>query len=660
MVPVHRNQARDNAAAVLFRASIWLALVFVAIKVSYLGLPGAAARTRGQFYLASLAAITYVDGAVVFGSWLAVRLLLALVGRSRRMARGIAAVYVALSALSCLYFLANVVMLESFGGFLTYQLLAVVGSVRMLRSSLSAYITVPFALSLAAIPLAFVAVVWISGRASRFFRGAAAVSVWTTAQRAAAAGMSVLLVASWIGAGSASYSARWATRQDRAIAESPQWVLATSWWRATITGTAATFADSFDPADLSDFAPPAAGKSRAAPPVRRVALRVPPRKAPPLNVVMIVLESVGARWTTLNGAYRTTPTLETESAHGLAFNNFYAHIGRSSSSLAAILLSKYPKLDFRDLTDQYPRLQGTSLASLFEDRGYRTAFVTPSDLEYAGWTTFLQGRGFRDIADYRQLSCTPPVSSWGVEDRCMVDRIIDIVSRDAATPFFVMGWTQQTHHPYEPTPGIPLLDLVREPMDDDWDLNRYLNVLHETDRHLGRLFDAIRLAGLDQQTMVVVVGDHGQAFGYPHEFDYTQGTAVYEEDVHVPLLVWSPRRFAGAMRSNTIGAHVDLAPTIAELAGLPPAADWEGRSLLDPDHIPRAYFYAAGDHFRLGVREHDWKYSYDLRDANETLFDLQRDPTEQHDLAPSQPALSARLRQRLAAWAEANRRRYQQ
>ena len=47
------------------------------------------------------------------------------------------------------------------------------------------------------------------------------------------------------------------------------------------------------------------------------------------------------------------------------FDNFYAHIGRSSNSLAAMLLSAYPQLDFRDITDEYPQLPGTSLASLF-------------------------------------------------------------------------------------------------------------------------------------------------------------------------------------------------------------------------------------------------------------------------------------------------------
>ena len=135
---------------------------------------------------------------------------------------------------------------------------------------------------------------------------------------------------------------------------------------------------------------------------------------------------------------------------------------------------------------------------------------------------------------------------------------------------------------------------------------------------------------------------------------------LYEESVHVPLLFWYPGRYKSATRPATIGAHVDLAPTIAELAGLPAAADWQGRSLLQPEHIPRAYFYVAEDFFRLGVREDNWKYIYDLREAREELYDLDRDPTEQRNVAKDEPQRSARLRQRLAAWTEANRRQYQQ
>jgi arylsulfatase A-like enzyme len=109
-----------------------------------------------------------------------------------------------------------------------------------------------------------------------------------------------------------------------------------------------------------------------------------------------------------------------------------------------------------------------------------------------------------------------------------------------------------------------------------------------------------------------------------------------------------------------VGARSTWPPTITDLAGLPPAPDWQGRSLIDGKHFPRAYFYVAEDRFKLGVREDHWKYIYDLREAVEELYDLDRDPNEQRNLAASEPALSARLRQRLAAWTEANRRRYQQ
>jgi arylsulfatase A-like enzyme len=418
--------------------------------------------------------------------------------------------------------------------------------------------------------------------------------------------------------------------------------------------------DEFPATDLSDFDP--IGPRPPSPasivrPVSRGLGRAVATPRPP-NVIFVVLESIAARWAGLNGGpYDSTPVLRAESAHALVADNFYAHIGRSSNSLAAILLSAYPKLGFRDVTEEYPNLPGTSLASMFRDRGYRTAFVTPSDLAWAGWGPFLKGRGFSELRDLHQLEC-PLISSWGVEDRCMVDGMIDFITQAPDRPFFVMGWTTQTHHPYEPTPDVPLLSFQREPVPDQYELERYLNVLHETDRHLGRLFDTVRRLKLDQDTLIVVMGDHGQAFGYPHN-TYIQGRTMYEEDVHVPLMFWSPRRYQMATRSKTVGSQVDLAPTIAELAGVPAAADWQGRSLFDATRSSRAYFYVAEDHFTLGLREGNWKYIFALREGVEELYDLDKDPDEQHNLAKAEPDRTARMRQRLAAWTEANRRQYE-
>ena len=623
----------------LFWACAWLAVMFIAIKAFYLGVPAAATPTAATDYLRDLAAVSYVDVLFAAALWAAGALALLPV-RGRPRAERLVVIVIAVAAmLSTLYALASVFFFNVFGGFLTYPLLALVGDVHMLRSSVAAQVSPSIVAALIAVPAVYVVLLAAS---LRFTSGSGAAS-WRARLTA------VAILVAWVIAGQQSYARDWTTRRDRQVAANAQSVLVWSWWQVVAGEAGVRMTGSFTAADLADFQPPTYSLTRR---TRPAAARRPP------NVILIVLESVAARWTSLNrGAYDSTPTLAAEAGRGLVADHFYAHIGRSSNSLGAILLSTYPKLDFNDLTEEYPRLPGTSVASVFHDRGYRTAFLTPSDLDWAGWRTFLDQRGFDEVMDHHQLPCTTLLSSWGMEDRCAVDGMIQFVEKDPARPFFMMAWTQQTHHPYEPTPGVPLIDFVADSVTDAYDLNRYLNVLHETDGHLARLFDAVRRAGLEQDTLIVITGDHGQAFGDPHD-SYMQGRTVYEEDVNVPLLIWYPRAYRTAARSTTIGSHVDLAPTIADLAGVPAAPDWQGRSLLDPAHPPRAYFYVAEDHFTLALRDGDWKYIFDLREGAEELYDLSRDPIEQHNLSAQQPERSARLRQRLAAWTDANRRQY--
>jgi arylsulfatase A-like enzyme len=634
----------------VFWAACWLAIVLVGVKAYYLGVPPARAFGDSGNYLRSLAAISYVDVLFAGVVWVCGRAFLAVAGRRAFAQRAAVAAVIAFAALSCVYAITNVLVFGVFGGFLTYPLLALVGNVRMLSSSVSAHLTPRVISALVVLPLGYVALVEATVRLVPSDGG--------LPHRPP--GMAFVSLGAWIVLGAYGFSTEWTTRQDRRIAENPQWVLISSWWQVVTGEGTVRLADRFPVADLQDFEPLGVRPPSPAVVLRRIytgRTRRAPTHRPP-NVIVLVLESVAARWTSLNGGvYESTPVLQRESAHALVVDNFYAHIGRSSNALVAMLVSAYPKLGFRDITEEYPQLPGTSLAAVFRDRGYRTAFITPSDLSWAGWGTFLKPRGFGELRDYHQLACTDLISSWGVEDRCMVDGMIDYITRDPNRPFFLMGWTTQTHHPYEPTPGVPTLTMEHEPVPDQYELGRYLNVLHETDRQIGRLFDTIRHLGLDEDTMVVVVGDHGQAFGYPHN-TYIQGRTVYEEDVHVPLMFWYPRRYRTATRLSNIGSQVDLAPTIAELAGAPAAADWQGRSLFDARHPPRAYFYVAEDQFTLGVRDGRWKYILDLREGTDELFDVDTDPDEQHNVAKANPERCAELRQRLAAWTEANRRQY--
>ncbi len=658
---VHRAAAVRRS----FWAGVWLAIVLVAIKAYHLGVPRLVDPGSIPDYVLALAAISYADVWLAIWVWVVARVALRRPrapgrGATARLAtRAVPLVFLGVATLACLYAVVNVLLFDIFGRFLTYPILALVGDVRMVRSSVGAHLTPGAIMGLVGVPLAYLALVLTTRRLAAFVRQRVAGARWTGS-------IAFAVVSVWTLVGHNVFVAQWGGRTDRRIAENAHTVFLASWWQAVSGGGAVRMPEAFPEEDLADFRPigeAAADLTQASSAlVRRASAAISARAAAarrPPNVILVVLESVAAQWTSLHSSlYETTPVLEAESSRGLVFDSFYAHIGRSSNSLASMLLSQYPKLDFREVTVQYPALPGTSLAAAFRDRGYLTAFVTPSDLSWAGWRQFLDGRGFADVLDYRDLECPDLLSSWGVEDRCMIERMVGFVEQAQTRPFFLMGWTTQTHDPYEPSPGVPLLELLREPVPDEWKMGRYLNVLRQTDTHLGRLFDAVRRTGLERDTLIVVTGDHGQAFGYPHD-TYFQGWTVYEEDVRVPLLVWFPRAYRSPLRSKTVGGHVDLAPTIAALAGFPPAPDWQGRSLLDSRHPRRAYFYVAEDQFRLGVREGPWKYIYDLRDGTEQLFDLDRDPLEQRNLASSEAERCARLRQRLAAWVEANRQQYE-
>jgi arylsulfatase A-like enzyme len=167
---------------------------------------------------------------------------------------------------------------------------------------------------------------------------------------------------------------------------------------------------------------------------------------------------------------------------------------------------------------------------------------------------------------------------------------------------------------------------------------------------LGRLFAALRQRHLDQNTLVVITGDHGEAFGFPHPW-FFHGTNLYQEGVNVPCILWSPALFTPGSRSETVGAHVDLNPTIMDILGIATPSAWQGRSLLDPDRPQRAYFNCNTGYLLEGMREGDWKFIYNMTLAREELYDLASDPTEQHNLASQNPRLCAIYRQRLASWA---------
>ena len=107
-------------------------------------------------------------------------------------------------------------------------------------------------------------------------------------------------------------------------------------------------------------------------------------------------------------------------------------------------------------------------------------------------------------------------SSWGTQDGILVDGLIRWIDSDPNRPFYAMMWTDQTHHPYTLAHDTQVIDFLDEKKTPHGELlERYLNALRQADRHLGRLFEALRHRNLADDTIVVITGDHGEAFGDP-------------------------------------------------------------------------------------------------------------------------------------------------
>ena len=367
------------------------------------------------------------------------------------------------------------------------------------------------------------------------------------------------------------------------------------------------------------------------------------------NVVVVVAESVGDAYVgaRFNG-YPTTPNLDALAAGGIRFAHHYAPMPSSSRSLFSLLTGLYPRVAFRGETRQFPDLEVDTLTSVLHDAGWRTALFYSADLRFEWADRFLEGRGIETLRDVRDIPCERPViaTRWrfldSVEDRCTVDAAIDWLDEGAGSPFFLLVWTNAAHHPYHVrgeqfpfAPQTPLLD-------------RYLNAVRATDDAIGRLLDHLEEAGELDRTLIVVVGDHGQAFGEHGLFGHNQ--SIYEEEIRVPLILANPLLFGGST-DRTVGGIVDLAPTILDLLGKSPPAVWQGRSLFAADRAPRTYFAAGHRDMLTGFRDGPLKYSYNAtRDLLE-IYDLEADPGERRPRAPSDAERRYALG-RLAAWVQ--------
>jgi arylsulfatase A-like enzyme len=150
------------------------------------------------------------------------------------------------------------------------------------------------------------------------------------------------------------------------------------------------------------------------------------------------------------------------------------------------------------------------------------------------------------------------------------------------------------------------------------------------------------------RTVWLIMGDHGEAF-HEHPGNFAHSLFVYEENVHIPVVVVVPGALQQQLRAPQVGGTIDLGPTLLELLGLA-ATPGPGRSLLRGEPGV-ARFFTDHSSLLLGLRQDRWKCIVEPEAGRVRLFDLEADPGETIDVAGREPERATRCRQHLEAWA---------
>jgi arylsulfatase A-like enzyme len=541
--------------------------------------------------------------------------------------------YLLASVVCVVYGIVNIWVYSALRMPLTYPLLMMAGDVADVRSSIASYVTFSSLIAIMVAPLVFLIFVYSYLRTEALRQGKTYAIL-------------AVVAAIYCPAGVYGYARWFSGSPEEGLAQSPHWAILRSSVDHWCGNSADTPRDSGPASYRDDFL---VASDR---PARDSVKRGP---SPIKNVIVVVLESTGTQFLSVYGSrYPTTPNLEAEARNSEIYHNVYSNDGYTLYSMMPLLLSCYPGTGWTIYASKYPHIAGTTAAQVLHEKGYRTAFMTSQSMDYRDIRRFFDHRGF-DIVygaeEFQKLGVGTMVSSWGMDDPPMFDQLLQWIDKDPTRPFYVMAWTQQTHHPYPLGPSQQLLHLGGDSTTKSGQaFNLYLNNLRVADEQLGRLFAALRQRHLDQNTLVVITGDHGESFGFPHPWLF-HGTTLYQEGINVPLILWSPALFHTGGLTDVVGAHIDLNPTIMDILGIASPGSWQGRSLRDPSRPQRAYFSCNTGNLLQGMRQGNDKFIYNLNEAREELYDLASDPTEQRNLATQRPDLCKIYRQRLAAWA---------
>ncbi|TCV93341.1 phosphoglycerol transferase MdoB-like AlkP superfamily enzyme [Luteibacter rhizovicinus] len=296
----------------------------------------------------------------------------------------------------------------------------------------------------------------------------------------------------------------------------------------------------------------------------------------PLNLVIIVQESLGAQFVGNLGGRDLTPNIDALSKEGWAFNRAYATGTRSARGLEAITTGFLPTT--AEAVLKLPRSQRDffTVAALLGRQGFHSRFIYGGEAHFDNMRGFFFGNGFNEVVDRSSFVDPVFVGSWGASDEDMFNELHKRLLSDGDKPNFTVAFSVSNHTPWQYPAGR--ISPIGNPASVE-------NTVRYADYAIGKFFNEAKKSPYWQNTVFLLIADHdARVHG---------ASLVPVEHFHIPALILGGQ--VPVRSDDRIVSQIDMAPTLLSLIGISSTHPMPGADLTVRD--PHRAIMQYGDNF---------------------------------------------------------------
>ena len=401
------------------------------------------------------------------------------------------------------------------------------------------------------------------------------------------------------------------------------------------------------------------------------------------NIILVIADAL--RWDHLGyygNSRNTSPNIDRIAREGIIFNRAYAQGNWTLASTVTLFTSLYPTSHNVFSKKRVIAKESKTLIENLKVAGYRTAGFSKN---HFFWGNFGFHRGF-DCFYFGQnnfiCKLWPSVISailrrlFMPTDENLTRQALSWIKSNKSHRFFIYLHYMATHVPYRIPKAYEEI-YVKEQIPDRVDfphkryhpnvkinpgqkknlIDRYDGAIRFVDDQIGKLLDILQSLDLKEDTLLIITGDHGEAFG-EHD-DWTHGHTLYQETIRIPLIVWYPKMGCNQMRSNELAGLIDIKPTILNIVGIRQSEIYQGENLISQITKEDGLYQQKGSReeifsegkrgLRCIITSTNWKLISNKAKGKIELYNLEQDPEEKHNVFNLYPEIAKNLQGRLAS-----------